>query len=456
MQKATARARRIVERLRPGTLDSSTRVVDTSRQTPGTARHLRRRFLRLAGSSRNGAHRIDRSPALSLRRLVDGQIASDRVLPVGAAIIVLAAALLSVGPATAAHAAPPTGGTTGSGQATRLTVGGVGAGIAESGQYGGPFTPFTLGSHPIDVAADGSVIAATGDTAASTGDSASTGPFLQDGTLLKPVSVNTQVADGSNLLRTYTVQSGDTLTGIAGKFQVSMMTIWWANDLSSKDALHIGQTLTIPPVSGLVVTVKDGDTLDSLAATYHINASDILTVNGLNDPNLIIGQTLILPGASGDAIPTPAPTPTPKPAPKPVAVSSGGGTSRYTGGALLWPVVGGNNYISQYYHYGHWAIDIAATYGSTVRAAAAGTVIFAGWKSNGGGYQVWISHGGNLYTTYNHMSAVLVGAGQRVGRGQQVGRIGMSGDATGPHLHFEVWIGPVWNGGTRVNPLNYL
>ena len=118
--------------------------------------------------------------------------------------------------------------------------------------------------------------------------------------------------------------------------------------------------------------------------------------------------------------------------------------------------MGGGNYVSQYFHYGHWALDIAASYGSRVVAAAGGKVIFAGWKSNGGGWQVWISHGSGLYTTYNHMSAITVGNGQGVGRGQQVGRIGQSGDATGPHLHFEVWQGPIWSGGQRVNPLRYL
>jgi murein DD-endopeptidase MepM/ murein hydrolase activator NlpD len=122
----------------------------------------------------------------------------------------------------------------------------------------------------------------------------------------------------------------------------------------------------------------------------------------------------------------------------------------------VWPVVGGNYYISQYYHYGHYGLDIAADYGSKVRAAGAGTVIFAGWKSNGGGYQVWIAHGSNLYTTYNHMSGVSVARGQELGQGQQVGRVGQSGNATGPHLHFEVWRGAVWDGGTRLNPLGYL
>jgi murein DD-endopeptidase MepM/ murein hydrolase activator NlpD len=117
-------------------------------------------------------------------------------------------------------------------------------------------------------------------------------------------------------------------------------------------------------------------------------------------------------------------------------------------------VAGG--YISQYFHYGHYAIDIAADSGTRVMAAAGGTVIWAGWKNNGGGYQVWIAHGSGLYTTYNHMSSIAVGRGQHVSRSQQVGRVGMTGNATGPHLHFEVWRGMVWDGGTRVNPLIYL
>ena len=205
------------------------------------------------------------------------------------------------------------------------------------------------------------------------------------------------------------------------------------------------------------------DTLDAFAAKYSVDKQDILTTNGLEDPNLVVGQVIVIPGAAGKGIKIPKPpvkTTITQPATTHTAAAVAAATVRppttYNGGHFVWPVVGGGNYISQYFHYGHYALDIAADYGSTVRAGGGGTVIFAGWKSNGGGYQVWIAHGSNLYTTYNHMSAITVGRGQHVGRGQQVGRVGQSGNATGPHLHFEVWVGPVWDGGTRVNPLGYL
>jgi murein DD-endopeptidase MepM/ murein hydrolase activator NlpD len=199
--------------------------------------------------------------------------------------------------------------------------------------------------------------------------------------------------------------------------------------------------------------VAAGDTLDSIAQSTGVSADQIVSYNGLTDTNLVIGQRLIIPGARGTAIATPKPAPrTSKP--------SRGTTYRpppatYSGGAFAWPVPGGT--ISQYFHYGHPAIDIAAPYGSRVVAAAGGSVTFAGWNDNGGGYQIWISHGSGLYTTYNHLSAINVGVGERVGRAQQVGRVGQSGWATGPHLHFEVWRGYPWAGSSyRVNPLIYL
>ena len=74
----------------------------------------------------------------------------------------------------------------------------------------------------------------------------------------------------------------------------------------------------------------------------------------------------------------------------------------------------------------------------------------AGWN-DGYGKCVIISHGNGMTTLYGHCSALLVSTGQAVSKGQAIGRIGETGDATGPHLHFEVSVG-----GRNVNPQNYV
>jgi murein DD-endopeptidase MepM/ murein hydrolase activator NlpD len=453
---------------------------ESSATTVAVSLHLQRRFRALAVASRLAPFRertarvvASAHPTRQARISLIARIGHDRAVALVAAGILLGASVVSV---SVSRPVPATGGPTGPGTDVRIAVGGapeLGGTISEAEPFEPePFNDLTpedvaaFRAGAIDEAASPdelrSAMEAEAELESQAASTAATpgveGPFLDDGTLLKPVAVDTTVADGSGLMETYKVKSGDTLTGIASKFGVSMMTLWWANNLKSKDDLHLGQTLTIPPVTGLVVTVKASDTLAGLASKYDVEEQEILEANKLEDPNLVVGQVLALPGAMGKAIPVPKVE---------RDRSSGGGSSgsgsgssrapvTYSGGAFRWPVSGGGNYISQYYRYGHYGLDIAADYGSSVRAAAGGTVIFAGWKSNGGGYQVWVAHGSGLYSTYNHMSAISVGSGQRIAKGQQVGRIGQSGRATGPHLHFEVWRGGIWSGGSRVNPLAYL
>jgi murein DD-endopeptidase MepM/ murein hydrolase activator NlpD len=79
----------------------------------------------------------------------------------------------------------------------------------------------------------------------------------------------------------------------------------------------------------------------------------------------------------------------------------------------------------------------------------------AGSRNDGGGNQVWVSDGNGFYTGYHHMGSIAVHVGDRIGRGQYIGTVGLTGNTTGSHLHFEVWIGPIWAGGYRVNPLAY-
>ena len=118
---------------------------------------------------------------------------------------------------------------------------------------------------------------------------------------------------------------------------------------------------------------------------------------------------------------------------------------------LIWPVSG--PVVSPFgYRWGrlHAGIDIAVPYGTPIHAAAAGTVVLAGWVSGYGNYTC-IDHGGGLATCYAHQSSYAVSEGAAVGQGQVIGYVGCTGHCFGPHLHFEVRIN-----GTPVDPLGYL
>jgi murein DD-endopeptidase MepM/ murein hydrolase activator NlpD len=99
----------------------------------------------------------------------------------------------------------------------------------------------------------------------------------------------------------------------------------------------------------------------------------------------------------------------------------------------------------------HAGIDIPASVGTLVGAADPGRVVYAGWRDGGWGIEVTIAHRDGVRTMYAHLSRVLVSLGQRVKTGDAIGRVGETGDATGPHLHFEVRLR-----GAAVDPLTGL
>lgn len=100
--------------------------------------------------------------------------------------------------------------------------------------------------------------------------------------------------------------------------------------------------------------------------------------------------------------------------------------------------------------YGHTGLDIAAPAGTSIRAAADGTVTFAGY-SGGYGYVVKMSHGNGIETYYAHCSELYVSAGEKVEAGDVIAAVGSTGNSTGNHLHFEVLVD-----GTEIDPQNYL
>lgn len=116
--------------------------------------------------------------------------------------------------------------------------------------------------------------------------------------------------------------------------------------------------------------------------------------------------------------------------------------------ALCWPAAGS---VSQGFHGGHLALDLAAPSGTPVYASRPGVVTVAGWLNNGGGYSIYVDHGNGLTTRYHHLSAIHVVRGQHVGWQHVIGRVGSTGISTGNHLHYVVT-----SGGSLVNPLAYL
>jgi peptidoglycan hydrolase-like protein with peptidoglycan-binding domain len=96
----------------------------------------------------------------------------------------------------------------------------------------------------------------------------------------------------------------------------------------------------------------------------------------------------------------------------------------------------------------HTGVDFTASYGATVHAARSGRVTYAGWNAGGYGYLVVVRHGRRVRTFYAHLSRIYVEVGRRVGAGTQLGAVGATGHATGPHLHFEVRVR-----GAAVDPL---
>ena len=252
----------------------------------------------------------------------------------------------------------------------------------------------------------------------------------------------------------YVVRDGDTLTSIATMFGVSPNTIIGANDIKN-GVIHPGDQLIILPITGIQHAVLKGETLASLASTYGSDVHDIATYNNLDDSDpLTVGQSIIIPnGELASAAPATAGSNTSTAKTKPTVSKTKTKVTtskifkpaplRDAGGPVYenyyqWPVAGG--IITQTLH-GYNGVDIGAPTGTDMYASAAGTVIIA--KNNGawnGGYgnYIVIEHANGTQTLYGHASKVFVSAGDTVTQGELIGKVGRTGEATGPHLHFEI------------------
>lgn len=238
----------------------------------------------------------------------------------------------------------------------------------------------------------------------------------------------------SDTISVYEIKKGDSLATVAKLFGVSKNTIIWANDLKS-EVIIPGNTLVILPMTGIKHTIKKGETLLAIAKKYKADKEDIAKFNGITeDSDLVVGDVILVPDGE-IAIAQPAKSKNSKITIKTKILNV---YSRMVpSGFLARPVVGGRK--SQGIH-GHNGIDIAATPGTPVLAAATGRVIVAKMGGYNGGYgnMIIMSHDDGVQTVYAHLRAIDINVGQMVNQGEQIGEVGNTGRSTGPHLHFEV------------------
>lgn len=245
----------------------------------------------------------------------------------------------------------------------------------------------------------------------------------------------------------YLVQEGDVLGSIAGRFNLSLSSILWANNLTYRSTIRPGQKLIIPPVDGVLYTVKNGDTLSSISKKYSSTSEKILVANNLSSvDSLKIGTSLVLPDATP---PTIAPVRYTAPAASVFNGTRGSTAPAAATGGWVWPT--DLCTITQYYNgWGHFGLDVDGDYINNIYAARGGTVTRASWFS-GYGNCVDINHGDGYVTRYGHLSKFFVSVGDVVGAGDALGKMGTTGNSTGTHLHFEVM-----EGKTKYNPLNFI
>lgn len=247
-----------------------------------------------------------------------------------------------------------------------------------------------------------------------------------------------EIGTGRYKIISYTVQPGDTLGGLAQKFQISLETILIENKLTARSVLRPGNVLTILPTSGISHKIKKGDTAKKLATLYRADAQKILDFNRLADDNLPMGEIVVIPEGRKPAAPSYQPMAGVRP--PPVRTREAG---------LLWPTT--SRRITQYFKWRHTGIDIAMPTGSAIYAAEDGVVEAANWNRGGYGYQIILSHPNGLRTRYAHNNKNLVTVGQQVQKGDVIALLGSTGRSTGPHLHFEVIVR-----GVPVNPFLYV
>jgi len=259
------------------------------------------------------------------------------------------------------------------------------------------------------------------------------------------------IIDPRSPVAEYKTQAGDTLSGIAQRYGVSMDTILDNNPTLDGGTINLiprDLVLIIPRADGIIHKVASGETVASIVAQY-----ENITVNRV----LESGRLVLLPGAT-----FPPPPPPPPPPPAPPSVPSGGsnsGAPAPSGGGRFqnFPLAGWHSISDPYgtprgsrYHTGI-DLDLYGYGPSNLYSVCDGVVSRVEYLTYSYGYYVIVDCGDGWTTLYAHMSEIWVSPGQAVSAGSTLGLSGLTGFTTGHHLHFEIRYN-----GAYVNPADYL
>ena len=240
--------------------------------------------------------------------------------------------------------------------------------------------------------------------------------------------------------QTYRVKAGDMIGFIADAFDVTQDTIISVNNIKQSRLIQPGQYLKIPSMPGIIYTVKkNGETPDTIAERYNVNADKIASVNYLNnDTELKAGTSLFVPEAELDWA-----------------------TRQEINGDLFKKPLHARYWLSSNYGWRdspfnpgkrtfHGGLDMAVASGTPIYAALDGTVTAVGYNATYGNYVI-ITHHSGYKTLYGHMKSTACRKGNFVYTNTIIGYVGSTGMSTGPHLHFTVY-----KNGKTINPFAVL
>ena len=283
----------------------------------------------------------------------------------------------------------------------------------------------------------------------------------EDATMMSIDEMETALSGNSRESVVHTVQSGETVSGIAYKYDTSVSAIQEANPELIPEKIKIGDEITVSasvPTLSVKETVVESYTRAVGYETIKEKTDDLYTTQsrvkraGVNGEAAVVAEVVYVDGAEQDRLILEWENIT-EPVDEIIEVGTKQPPKKAATGRFMRPA---NGYISSRYGYRknmgdfHTGVDFAGPTGTPIYAADGGKVTYAGWKGNYG-YCIFIDHGNGYTTVYAHCSKLLAKVGQSVAKGETIARVGSTGRSTGPHLHFEIRVN-----GQHKNPLNYI